>query len=211
MGGGIDAATFVPAMPPTPRSGSSAFHAQVSPAPAPARTLSQSSRRVPVPPMAMAYAGAASRSELFPSIITTSSVSGGAPISPAPSDVSESAQPRPRMRDTMVSTSTVVHGAGAGHSSLSADTVLDPFADPAVAGGVKEAERVEKETGANPFADPEPNPNALSPRAAGTQRMSVLSGMSVDVQVSGDLAWDLHVQSDERLTGARVLQPGEAM
>ncbi|KAI0690731.1 hypothetical protein C8T65DRAFT_671349 [Cerioporus squamosus] len=134
----------------------------------------------PAPNMAFVGApGAVSRSEMFPSYLSTSSASG-MPISPVPSDTSAfgAAGPQPYMRETIVSTaasSTVIEGAGKGHSSLSADAILDPFVDPVPSVAAKDA---------NPFADPERLAPAPPPAPA-SQRLSVASGISAfsaDVQ-----------------------------
>ncbi|RPD54520.1 hypothetical protein L227DRAFT_348703 [Lentinus tigrinus ALCF2SS1-6] len=173
MGGGISYDTYVTRSPSiVPDSPHFSINSAIGgPAPAPAR----------VPPPNMAFVGAGgtvSRSEMFPSYLSTSSASG-MPLSPAPSDTSAfgAGAPEPRVRETMYSTaasSTVVDGADKGHSSLSADAMLDPFVDPVVPVGAKEA---------NPFADPDPDPEGLAPAPA--QRLSVaseISMLSADVQ-----------------------------
>ncbi|RPD69400.1 hypothetical protein L226DRAFT_575704 [Lentinus tigrinus ALCF2SS1-7] len=120
--------------------------------------------------------GAVSRSKMFPSYLSMSSASG-MPIRPVPSDTSRA--PEPYMREMIVSTtasSTVMDGAGKGHSSLSSDAMLDLFVDPVAPVAAKKA--------ADPFADP----RGLAPAAA-NQRLSVASGISMlsaDVQV-GDV------------------------
>ena len=221
-------------LPDSPHS--SARWSMVAPGPAPApvpapsyltpMAASASGARAPtLPPLSlapnMAYANG-TRSELFPSMISTSSGRNSAsPISPMPTDdgddASFAARPRPHIRETMVSTvsvSTVVHGAGKGHSSLSADAILDPFADPAPAPApsvvVTDASSTTSvapsarssassivrkpvpamdstpaapapaSADANPFADPQ-GPPMLPP----VQRLSMLSDLSADVQVSG--------------------------
>ncbi|KAI0801492.1 hypothetical protein C8Q74DRAFT_496101 [Fomes fomentarius] len=102
------------------------------------------------------------------------------PISPMPSPGSFSDQPRPHMRDTMVNTAgaSIVQG-GRGHSSLSADAMLDPFVDP-----VPPAVKVTgADSDANPFADPQPSgAQAPAPASAAVQRLSVASTISVNVQ-----------------------------
>ena len=81
----------------------------------------------------MAYAPG-TRSELFPSIASTSTLSGGMEISPADSVGASAA--RPSLRDTIMSRTTAasVVVPSAGHSSWSADAVLDPFVDPPMPG-----------------------------------------------------------------------------
>ncbi len=129
----------------------------------------------------MTYAAGGTRSELFPSMISVSDASISAtPISPMPSPGSFSDQPRPHMRETMVNTAgaSIVQG-GRGHSSLSADAMLDPFVDP-----VPPAVKVtDADSDANPFADPQPS-GAPVPASTAVQRLSVASTISVDVQVS---------------------------
>ncbi|RPD54536.1 hypothetical protein L227DRAFT_567291 [Lentinus tigrinus ALCF2SS1-6] len=104
--------------------------------------------------------GAVSRSKMFPSYLSMSSASG-MPIRPVPSDTSRA--PEPYMREMIVSTtasSTVMDGAGKGHSSLSSDVMLDLFVDPVVPVAAKKAD---------PFADP----RGLAPAAA-SQRLWVM-------------------------------------
>ena len=133
-------------------------------------TIGAPSVAVPPPNMAFVGAGGAmSRSEMFPSYVSTSSASE-MPISPVPSDTSAfgPSGPQPYMRgETIVSTaasSTVVGGAGKHHSSWSADAVLDPFMDP--------VPPVATFKRANTFADPESLAPASVPAPAG-QRLSV--------------------------------------
>ncbi|KAI0673989.1 hypothetical protein C8Q78DRAFT_1020173 [Trametes maxima] len=162
----------------------------------------------PSPGQQMSYAGprptlslnlSAGRGELFPSMISTSTTSGGGmPISPMPSEdadadveaTAESGANAPRMRDTMVSSAgaSVVRGAG-HHSSLSAEAMMDPFADPsmgahvdtaaAAVGGRKspapevKVSKVEPAVAVDPFADPK----HLAP---GQERLSMLTQSDVE-------------------------------
>lgn len=155
MGGGISYQSYVPRspsiLPDSPR------------APAPTSTA-----RAPTLPE-MSYLGggsglSAGRGELFPSMISTSTGSGGGmPISPVPTEhsgfsadadadveatagteVVGSRRNEPRMRETMVSSvASVVRGGG--HSSLSAEAMMmgaavDPFADPTMGAHAAAAE-----------------------------------------------------------------------
>ena len=194
MGGGISSESYVPRspslLPDSPQPG------VTSP-----NFLAPSARAPTLPDMSYVVGGSGSlglsagRGELFPSVISTSSSnrgsgssSSGMAISPVPSEDPEAAFAGrgPYMRETMVSSageSVVVPGAGAAHSSLSADAILDPFADPVRAMPKPEpvVTPAEAESGGERAVDPFADPTRLAP---GQERLSVLTMSDVEVSLA---------------------------
>ena len=164
-------------------------------------------------PLRMAYPAGTSRSELFPSMLSTSSGrSSGMVLSPAESDSEGASAARPSLRDTIMSRTTAASVVEPlpGHASFSADAMLaDPFADPVPAVRPPAPASVGVQ---NPFADPNPVAEAhrvsLVPPSPlplpGHTRLSVAS--TADILVSCATLVCSYVISDELFT-----QPGEAM
>ncbi|KAI0328464.1 hypothetical protein GY45DRAFT_1003892 [Cubamyces sp. BRFM 1775] len=195
MGGGISSESYVPPspslLPDSPQPG------VTSP-----NFVAPSARAPTLPDMSYVVGGSGSlglsagRGALFPSVISASSASNrgsgssssGMVISPMPSEDPEAgfaaaaAGRGPYMRETMVSSageSVVVPGAGAAHSSLSADAFLDPFADPVRAMPAPEpvVTPAEAEGEAERAVDPFADPMRLAP---GQERLSVLTMSDVE-------------------------------